>query len=660
MSGPIVEGVLRFSANARYMDKDGQYTNIVSGTKDMGGQRTKSVGAQLDWTPATWFDARLRMNYSEDTDQLPPQVHLVGPGTGITSDELLNCYQPQAGTRRRGYHCGTLPTLDFLAANTTSYEEAGLYPGRDAKQFSTNLVLNAYWRDYTFTSTSSFSDNSNYGASDQDFSAVRGYGGAFETFGWGGDEAWTQELRAISPQTSRLRWQAGLYMYEATPDSTSRGGNLVANPIPGQPDLPPVINTQTNDASTKNQAVFALVEFDLLDNLTLTAEGRYAEDTLHRGGVSNFNKSSNTGFVPGSYSSGCTMASAPTAGNPDRQTLACTNPWSNDSKFNNFLPRVTATWLQTDQLTWYAQYSKGNKPGGYNNSAENARTTPSDRADTLALGLTTYDEEEVDSYEVGFKSRLFDQRVQFNTALYLIDWKNQQLTQNATVDEEGRPVGGPQPQFAESYILNLGRSEIRGVEIEMLAALTEHWNLRMTYAYQDAKVKEFFSVDQSDLIFAGPYTPNCIEGTQCYADYEAAGDMKGYEMPHVPKNMGSVSLTARYPIGDRSTFHFRTDYSYEGSRYVQIHNLAKMDSAGVVNVTIGIERDAWNLSLWARNLTDDDTIVDVKRSVNPLIPLVVPQTPGLPGTVTRTTARNFAVSLADRRQFGMTLTYRFN
>ena len=32
-------------------------------------------------------------------------------------------------------------------------------------------------------------------------------------------------------------------------------------------------------------------------------------------------------------------------------------------------------------------------------------------------GLRTFDEEEADSYEIGFKSRLFDRRVQFNGAL---------------------------------------------------------------------------------------------------------------------------------------------------------------------------------------------------------------------------------------------------
>jgi len=659
LSGPIVEGVLRFEVNGRYMNKDGQYTNLVSGTKDMGGVRTKSAGATLEWTPAEWFDARLRVNYSVDHDQLAGLVRLGGPDTGITGAEVRNCYVPQPGTRRRGYYCGTVPSLDFLSGNSINFIEADLQPGRQVNQFSSSLVLNAYWRDYTFTSTTSLDRNSNYGTNDQDYSSLRGFGGAFESIGFSGADYWSQELRVASPRNTRLRWLAGLYTYEANPDTSSLSGSLVANPVPGQPDLPPSITPQAVDSSTKNEAAFAAVEFDLLDNLTLTAEGRYAEDTIHTGGRSNFSKSSNTGFVPGSFSTGCTVVNSPLPGSPNRQTLTCTNPYLNDSSFTNFLPRVTATWLQTDALTWYVQYAKGNKPGGYNTGAQNARTTPADRANLATLGLQSYDEEEADSFEVGLKSRLFERRVQFNTALYYIDWKNQQLTQNSPVREEGVPVGGAPPQFVDSYIQNLGKSEIRGIEMEMLAALGPHWNLRMTYAYQDAKIKTYFSADQADLIFDGPYT-GCIEGSQCYADYLAAGDTGGNMLPRVPKHLASASLSARYPIGERSTFHWRADYSYESSRYAQIHNLAKTGNASVVNMRLGIERDAWNVTLWANNLFDDDTIIDIMRTVDPALFLMVPVQPPLPGTVTFTNARDFAVTLADRRMFGVTLNYRFN
>lgn len=658
-SGPIVEGKLRFEVNGHYANKDGQYTNLVSGARDIGGQRSKSVGASLDWAPADWFDATLRANYMVDDDELPAIIRLGGPGTGITGAEVRNCYQPLAGTRRRGYFCGVVPTPDFLSANSTGYTAAGLEQGRQVNQFRSSLVMNARWRDYTFTSVSSIDRISNYNALDQDYSALRGFGGAFESVGFSGTDYWSQELRVASPRTGRLRWLAGLYAYEANPDTSAVSGSLVANPMAGLPDLPAVLTPQSVDSSTKNEAVFAMLEFDVLDNLTLTAEGRYAEDKIHTGGRSVYSKSSNSGFAPGSYSSGCVVANTPIAGSPSRQTLTCSNPYVNDASFTNFLPRVTATWIASDTMTLYAQYAKGNKPGGFNSDTENARTVPADRAALAALGLQTYDEEEADSYEIGFKSRFFDRRVQFNTALYLIDWANQQLTQTSPVREEGTPVGAAAaPQFVNSYVANLGKSEIRGVELEMLAALGSYWNLRMTYSLQDTEIKEYFSSDESDQMFAGPYT-GCVAGSQCYADYLAAGDLEGKALPRVPKHLASASLSARYPVGDWGALNWRTDYSYEASRYAQVHNLARTGDAHRVNMRLGVERDAWSATLWVNNLIDDDTAVDIWRTVDPALFLVVPVQPPLPGTVSATNARDFAVVLPDRRMYGVTLTYRF-
>lgn len=659
VSGPIVEGKLRFEVNTHYLNKDGQYTNPVSGTNDLGGTRTKSFGGSLNWEPSEWFDATLRANYSVDHDELPAETRIGGPGTGLSGAQVLNCFLPQAGTRRRGYYCGTVPTLNFAASNSINFTQAGLIAGRQVNQFSSNLVLNAHWRDYTFTSTSSLSRESNFGTADQDYSSLRGFGGAFESIGFSGTHYWSQELRVASPRKERFRWLGGVYTFEAIPNPSSLSGSLVANPVAGQPDLPPVITPQAVDSGTKNKAVFALLEFDLLKNLTLTAEGRYAKDEIHTGGRSSFSKSSNSGFVPGSFSAGCTAANTPTPTAPNRQTITCANAYQNNSSFTNFLPRVTATWLQTDAITWYLQYSKGNKPGGFNSDSQNARITPTDRADIATRGLQSYDEEEANSYEFGLKSRLFDRRVQFNTAVYFIDWSNQQLTLNAPVNEEGLPVGATQALYQNSFIANLGKSQVRGVEMEMLAALGSHWDLRMTYAYQDAKIKKFFSSDQADLVFAGPYT-GCIAGSQCYANYVAAGDVSGNTLPRVPKNLASVSLTAKYPIGEHSMLRWRTDYSFEGSRFVQVHNLAETGNASVVNMSLGIERDAWSATAWVRNLFDDRTPIDILRYVDPAVFVVVPVQPPLPGTFTATNQRDFAVNLADRRSFGVTLNYRFH
>ena len=63
--------------------------------------------------------------------------------------------------------------------------------------------------------------------------------------------------------------------------------------------------------------------------------------------------------------------------------------------------------------------------------------------------------------------------------------------------------------------------------------------------------------------------------------------------------------------------------------------------------------------MWVNNLTDDDTPIDILRYVDPGIFLTVPVQPPLPGTVTLTNPRDFVLTPADRRMFGVTVSYSF-
>ena len=118
VSGPIVEGKLRFEINGNYQNKDGQYTNLVSGTKDMGGRRSKSIGASLDWSPTDWFDATLRANYGVDDDELAAMIRLGNLGAGYSAAEVA----VKEVAEETGIHCevvGLIAVLDGLRLGFT-------------------------------------------------------------------------------------------------------------------------------------------------------------------------------------------------------------------------------------------------------------------------------------------------------------------------------------------------------------------------------------------------------------------------------------------------------------------------------------------------------------------------------------------------------------
>lgn len=658
MSGPIIPGQLLYQVNARQFKQDGFYTNSITGLKDVGGEETQSLGGSLFWIPNDTFEAIFRINYTRNDDEhFPISLH---------GSDRNNCFEPiQDGfgavpftttprylTRQRGYFCGTLGDPQPLALNTDGFREGGFDAGLKRDAVRTSLQLNWDVGAYSITSISAFNETTVFTGVDADYSGIRGSAGAFETLSRESDRRdWSQELRIMSPRDESLRWLAGLYYFEDKSGNRS-SGDLAGTVADGSPAN---LTRQGTSDDIKNAALFAMVEFDVNDQLTLTAEARYARDKIEASGQSNFVRQ---GPAPAPGSGFCT--SAPAAFPPGFFNVSCSNTFSLSDTFTNFLPRFTATYLVSDDITLYGLWARGNKPGGFNASVESARLTPAARQQLRDQGLLTFDEEEADTIEIGIKTTFLDRRGLFNLSAYYIDWENQQLTENQNVDQEG---GG---QFVNSYTQNLGKSEVKGLEAELRFLLTEEWDLGATYALQDSKIKSFFSLDQADLIFTDypdPFGTACTDA--CLEAYRAAGSTTGNQLPLVPKHSATLSATYRTVLPwlvPSSEFFFRTDYQYEGSRYVQVHNLAKIDSMSLWNFRAGFDAEFWTLTLFVKNAFNDDTPVSALRYVDASQPGVAPPPPPLGGATAGFNPffiRDFALTLPDKRQVGATLVYRF-
>lgn len=123
--------------------------------------------------------------------------------------------------------------------------------------------------------------------------------------------------------------------------------------------------------------------------------------------------------------------------------------------------RIGSTFVLREGLNAYASVASGFVPQATGNQ------------DPAAGG--PFDPEQSRQWEVGLKSFLGDGRFTLNTALYRIERSN-------IVQSTGRVVEGVNQLAA----LGLVRSE--GLEIDVLADLTERWVLNLAYAYNDARV----------------------------------------------------------------------------------------------------------------------------------------------------------------------------
>ncbi len=303
----------------------------------------------------------------------------------------------------------------------------------------------------------------------------------------------------------------------------------------------------------ENIAVFGSVDWQVLDNLALTVEARWAEDTL------------SVREVPQS------------GGGPDAQF--------NEGTFSNVTPRFTAVWSLTDDLNLYGNIAKGTKPGAFNNAIQ---------CPDLPEAV---DEESALNYELGLKGTLWDNRATFALAGYFLDVEDQQLT---TVCEDVNTG------LTTSGITNAGKTEVKGIEFESTFALTDYWTAGLTYAYTDAEITERISIDQADL-----------NGSLGGIDETIAnGNVAGQTVPRVPESQFSLFTRIDGELSGENSWWLSVDYAFEGSKFSQEHNLIETGDRNLLGGSIGVNLGPWELSIWGKNLLDDDTPIDILRYID--------------------------------------------
>lgn len=323
-----------------------------------------------------------------------------------------------------------------------------------------------------------------------------------------------------------------------------------------------------------NYAAFGSIAADFTDQFNGTVEMRYAQDKIKQ------------------------VAAAGTV---------------NKVSFKNWLPRATLNYKFDPNSMVYATVAKGNKPGAFNADPR------------LPANLVPVKEENSWNFEMGTKNTLLDGRLTVNAAAFYIDWTKQQLT-----DIYFLPNGS-----TISYLVNVGKTEIKGMEFNMEGQFTDAFSGGFGYALNDAKFVEFNDAEAGQL-------------------FNGNTSVKGKQTPNSPKHQFNLYGKYNYGITDDIGGYLRADFSYTDTKYAQIYNLASTGDKKLLNVKLGIESAAWELAFFVDNLTDNRTPSSVIRYVDNKNSLAR-------GTSQRTSTiqRGFLYSLADKRRFGLTGSYKF-
>jgi len=556
ISGPIVQDSLYFYLGAGFSEYGGEYDNTISGD-EVGGEETTTFTGKLLWTPSDSFEASLRVTAQEDDDD-----HIA---IWLQGAEYNNCYSPDASRpSARGYYCGTVKTNDEVTLRTDFLPDPGIE--RDVLRTSLNMdwELGNGWTISSITGYQETETDRNIDVSYGGYDALAylaavyappffDLAGSFWRVQAEETETFSQELRLSSSADQRLRWSVGAYWYDSEFKQTvdDRIAPLTSFDFlldPAQSEQRP--NSYPEVRNTENTAIFGSVEFDFTDSLTGTIEVRHATDKIEA----------------------------------DYLSYAFTSGDKFEEEFDSFTPRFTLTWVPSDSTTIYGNVAKGTKPGGFNDPGTDQ---------------VSYDEEEAWNFEVGVKKRILGGRGTWNSALFLIDWTDQQLTFNAQ-----RPDG-----TLTSFIDNVGETSVTGFETELSMMITPNWDMTANYSYINSEIDEYTSADQAILI-------GCNTTADDYYDcIQANGSVEGNQTPRSPKHQASLRTMFRIPMGAGEWF-VGGDIRYEGSKYAQVHNFAQTGSRTTVGAQAGYRNDRWTVTVWGKNLTDDDTAMDILRYID--------------------------------------------
>ena len=266
--------------------------------------------------------------------------------------------------------------------------------------------------------------------------------------------------------------------------------------------------------------------------------------------------------------------------------FAVLTDYTNQRSYSEVTPRLSVSYKVVDDFNLYAAYVRGFKSGGFDMRGD-ASVTPAT--------MNGYNPEIVDSYEAGFKSFLFNNRLRLNAAAFHAKYKGQQVTTQV-------PVG----TSAVSFVDNAGESRINGAELEGTAQLTDWLSANFAAGYIDAKFDKYASfvpgapANGFICIDDAPSPPSAIG---CYAD---VSDLRVFQ--NTPEWSGFFGLHIYHDLSSSGRLDVNANISFRSSVNLFETPIPALDQKGYELVDLSAvwtsENEHWRVGLHGRNLFD--------------------------------------------------------
>lgn len=380
-------------------------------------------------------------------------------------------------------------------------------------------------------------------------------------------ERTTHEFRVATSTENQLHFIGGVFFDDAdlgaTIDFTSLG--QIANGITAQ--QVPLPNTTTFNPNPRQQgvnfvnditrfekqtAIFGELTYEFVpDTLSATIGARYYEQEVSLAGSTNFffaTTDTDRDF-------GINIDQNLEGLSPDKQT--------------DTIMKFSLSWTPNQNSLFYATYSEGFRPGGFNRRGGPGSVDPTV---FVPFGYVT---DTVENYEFGWKTTFLDNRLRWNGTAYRIDWSDVQLTVT---------------DFSISnltFTTNLGEAEVTGIDSDLAFAVNDGFTLYGSFAWNDTEMTSI-----SNDIFA----PTNIAPV-------------GSSLAFAPKFQYTLRGRYTWQAGEYDAHaQLALQHADESDNSIILSQVADIPSWDSWDATIGFGNENYGVELFIDNVTDERII----------------------------------------------------
>lgn len=529
ISGPIIKDVLSAKFGIYYNDDNGWFENFVPGPTpgapgefvDFGESQTTLLRGALKFTPTDNLELIAKYEHGDsDGDGPAGQSHTNGfgiPGQIVNFD-------------RRSF--------DF------SIDEGG-FTDAQWDQFTAELNIDVAFGDGTITNIFGYRQFEQFARSDIDSTPQF----LFHANVAVDQDQISNEIRYNGTFfNDRLDFTTGVFYFQQ---------DLLYGE---QRDL--VFGALTQDGGgvqdQRTIGVFAAGDFAITDRLSFNAGIRYTDET----------KDVEIASLSLNVNNPCIVV----PGDP-RSPTPCAFDFVDSFETSNWSPKVGLGYEATDNLRFYGHWSRAFRAGGYNFRNTAVLLTPEDAA---LLGPGPFNDERVDSFEIGFKSEpIAGARV--NGAVFYNFLDNAQREINLA-----DPIAG-----VVQVIRNTADAEIFGFELDAVVPVTDNLVLTGALGYVDG--------DYTDIFFD-------ISGDGVIDDTDLALDI-----PRLAPWTVNAGFTYVQEVGSIGTGTVNFNYAHRDQAAYTDDNRGFLNSQDRIDANIGLAlaNTGASITVYGKNLTNE-------------------------------------------------------